>query len=75
MKAKKVIRHGHSGNRKNVVVEWRHKKTEIDEAKAQGFDLNIDWKASPLLTQKTATEYRVRLEREGFQTREKNVYN
>ena len=65
---------GHTGNRKNVIVEWRYSKNEIEEYKTAGIDLNPDWvEIKEPLTQKQATYCRVKYERMGFITRERNI--
>ena len=66
---------GHRGNRKNVIVEWRYTETEIAEYKTAGIDVNPDWilASKAPLTQKQATYCRVKYERMGFITRERNI--
>lgn len=66
---------GHSGNRKNVIVEWRYSEAEIAERKADGIDSNPDWQpvSNVRLTQKQATYYRIMFEKLGFLTRERNI--
>jgi len=73
MKSRTPKRHGHRGTRKNVILEWRNSTEDIAEAKKMGIDLNPDWKSSPPLTQKLATEYRLKNERLGYETRETTI--
>ena len=73
MKAKKPKRHGHTGNRKNVILQWRYTKSDIAEAKKMGTELSSDWKSSPPVTLKLATDYQLKNERLGYETRLKTI--
>lgn len=56
-------RHGHQGNRKIAQVRYKNSDKEIAEAKSEGYDISTDWKYSPIMTVKQATQYQRELRR------------